>query len=265
TRLMRMRLAPAVPRDDWREVMAEEMALHAMELDWIESERVRVAPIADRAPRDAARFSKWFDDLDLDGPGQHDPLWSWVANEATLSQLRWLLRQYLHGDGGTEDLLALVQARLPDVPKQALARGYVEELGRAPLFDRLAEDLALCAMPDDLVWEGRAIANLACGLAANRCYTYQAIGAIAVTALTSARRDRALNTALERLGCSATTRAYFTAPRTPWHTEAVVATIAERTEIAPFVAEGALLQLEAGARAYARFRDEAATVHARAA
>lgn len=258
---MRMRLAPSVPRDDWREALAEEMALHAIELDWIESERVRIADTASRAPRDAAQFLSWFADLD----GTPDPLWSWIETSASLAQLRWLLRQYLHCDGGTEDLIALVQARLPDQPKRALARGYVEELDRAPMLATLAEDLALAAMPDDLLWEGRAIANLACGLASNRCYTYQAIGAIAVTAMTAVRRDRALNAALERVGLAASTRAYFTAPRTSWPTEAIAATIADRSDAAPLVAEGALLQLEAGARAYARFRDEASFVHARAA
>ncbi|MFT3692728.1 MAG: hypothetical protein QM831_06285 [Kofleriaceae bacterium] len=241
-------------------MLAEQMALQAMELDWIEAERVRIAPIADRAPRDAAQFSAWFAELH-----ETDPLWDWTAKEASLAQIRWVLRQFLHCDGGTEDLIALVQARLPAMPKLALARGYDEELHRTPLLATLAEDLALAAMPDDLLWEGRAIANLASGLAANRCYTYQAIGALAVSALTAEHRDHALNTALERVGCSASTRAYFMAPRTTWHVDAIAATIAERPDVAPLVAEGALLQLDAGARAYARFRDEASFVHARAA
>jgi len=274
-----MRLAPANPKAEWREELEEELALRAMEIDWIEEERARVAPTAKRAPGDAAQFIRWFEALRDNGPGQNDPLFPWLAERATLHQLRWFLRQEVAGEAGFEDLVALTQLRLPDRPKLELARNYWDEMGRGhaggmhgPMLSRLAQDLDLAALPDDIVWESRALGNMLCGLAANRRYTYQAIGALGAVELTAPGRAEKVNAGLKRLGIKAGTRQYYALHATldvkhseAWNREVLRPLVEDNPDVAPLIAEGALLRLEAGARCFERYREELSLVDAYAA
>jgi Iron-containing redox enzyme len=274
-RLDRMRLAPGTPKADWRPDLEEELALRAIELDWIETERARIAPIADRAPRDAARFLRWFEDLEQDGPGQHDPLFGWLAEAATLCQMRWFLRQELASAVGFEDLVAIAQVRLPAGPKLGLARDFWCELGRGheslmrgPMLTRLADELSLPQLPDDILWEARALGNMLCGLTANRCYTYQALGALGVVELTAGIRAAHIRSGLERLGVSTEAIRYYdidSERSSAWNRDVLLPLVAGNIELAPMIAEGALLWLEMGARCYARYRDELSFVHSHAA
>jgi hypothetical protein len=278
-RLNRMRLAPAKPKADWRTDLEEELALRAMELDWIEEQRARIAPIAERAPRDAARFVRWFEELRETGPGQQDPLFPWLAEHATLHQLRWFLRQEVAGEAGFEDLVAMTQLRLPDRPKLELARNYWDEMGRGheggmhgPMLSRLADELDLAQLPDDIVWEARALGNLLCGLAANRRYTYQSIGALGVVELTAPGRAELVNAGLKRLGIKPSTRQYYALHATldikhseAWNREVLEPLVAGDPGLAPLIAEGALLRLEAGACCFERYREELRLVDADAA
>jgi hypothetical protein len=263
-----MRLAPGVPKTEWRNDLEEEMALRAIELDWIESERARITPVADRAPRDAARFGKWFEDLQHDGPGQHDPLFGWLAEAATLSQMRWFLRQELASAIAIEDVMALAQLGLPDRPKLGAARNFWHRLGapRGPLLTRLADDLSLAQLPDDILFEARARGNLLFGLAANRCYAFQAIGAIGVAELALSGRAAKISAGLERLGIAPETRRYYAIePSTAWARDVLEPLVAGNIELAPLIAEGALLWLELGSRCFARYREELSYVHINAA
>jgi hypothetical protein len=278
-RLNRLRMTPTRPAMNWRDALEEELALRGMEIDWIEEERARIAPIADRAPRDAARFVKWFEGLEQDGPGQHDPLFNWLAEQASLYQLRWFLRQEVAGEAGFDDLVALTQVRMPDQAKLELARNYWDELGRGhaggmhgPMLARLASDLELAKLPDDTVWEARALGNLLCGFAANRRYAYHAIGALGVVELTAPGRAELVNAGLKRLGVSPDTRQYYALHATldrkhseAWNREVLFPLVDADPELAPLIAEGALLRLEAGARCFARYREELAQVRAHAA
>jgi hypothetical protein len=274
-----MRLAPASPKADWRSDLEEELALRAIELGWIEEQRALIAPIANRAPRDAAQFVAWFEQLRDFGPGQHDPLFPWLAEHATLHQLRWFLRQEVAGEAGFEDLVAMTQLRLPDRPKLELARNYWDEMGRGkpggmhgPMLAKLAGDLELAQLPDDIVWESRALGNLLCGLAANRQYTYQSIGALGVIELTAPGRAELVNKGLKRLGVKTGTRQYYALHATldvkhsaAWNREVMKPLVASNPELAPLIAEGALLRLEAGARCFERYREELSMVDAFAA
>ena len=274
-RLGRMRLAPGIPKADWRTDLEEELALRAIELDWLETERVPIIPVADRAPRDAARFLAWFEDLEHDGPGQHDPLFGWLAEGATRCQLRWFLRQELASAVRFDDLVALAQVPLPEGPKLGLARDHWCELGRGheslmrgPMLTRLADELALAQLPDDILWEARAMGNLSCGLAANRSYTYQAVGALGAVQLTAAGRAVHIRSALERLGVPPGARRYYEidADRsTAWNRDVIAPLVKGNTELAPLIAEGALLWLTAAARCSSRYREEMSFVQSHAA
>ena len=277
--LNHMRLAPGRPDASWRVAYERAHTLNGIELDWLEGERARIAPLAQRAPRDAARFVAWFEGLEADGPGQHDPLFTWLAEQASLSQMRWFLRQEVDGEAGFEELVAMTQLRMPDQPKLELARNYWDEMGRGhasgmhgPMLARLAVDLELAELPTETVWEARALGNLLCGLAANRRYAYQAIGALGVVELTAPGRADLVNAGLKRLGVSPHTRQYYALHATldikhseAWNREILAPLVAGDGELAPLIAEGALLRLEAGARCFARYREELACARSHAA
>jgi len=274
-----MRLAPASPAAEWREELEEELALRAMELDWLEEQRARIAPTAQRAPRDAAQFIQWFEALREIGPGKNDPLFPWLAEHATLHQLRWFLRQEVAGEAGFDDLVALTQLRLPDRSKLELARNYWDEMGRGrargmhgAMLSRLARELELAQLPDDIVWEARALGNLVTAFAANRRYTYHSLGALGVVELTAPGRAAYVNAALARLGVKAIARKYYAVHATidlehsaAWNREVLRPLVDSNPELAPLIAEGALLRLEAGARCFDRYREELALVDAYAA
>lgn len=264
-RLNRMRLTPVRPKADWREDLEEEMAIRGMEIDWVESERARIGPDALRAPRDAARFLAWFEQLQHDGPGQHDPLFTWLAERATLHQMRWFLRQEIGGEAGYEDLVALTQVRMPSQAKLELARSFWDGM-TGPTLAPITAALELGKLHDDLVWEARALGNLTCALAANRRYAFHSLGALGVVALLAPAREGCVLAGLERLHLAPKARAYF--ERTSnhaWSRKILGPLVASDPDLAPLIAEGALLRLEAGARCFARYREELDHVHSNAA
>ena len=99
--------------------------------------------------------------------------------------MKWFLTQEVAGEAGFEDLTALTQLKLPTRPKLELARNYWDEMGRGnpkamhgPLLAALAKHLELEPLPETTVTEALALANTMAGLAANRRYAYQSVGAL---------------------------------------------------------------------------------------
>jgi len=264
------RFEPALPdRDpDWRAALSEDQRMLARELELVENERVRWRDRAAAVPREPEPFVRWFEGLAVDGPGQGDPLFPWLAERATLDQLRWFLRQEVAGEAGFEDLVALTQIKMPDRAKLELARNYWDELGRGkaggmhgPMLGRLSQALRLDDIDVPIVAESLALGNLLVAMAANRRYAYHAIGALGVIELTAPGRATLVNQGLRRLGVRAGTRQYFALHATldvrhslAWNEEVVAPLVAERPDVAPAIAEGALMRLEAGRRCFERYR-----------
>src|SRR5688572_23798775 len=148
--LNRHRLEPGLPGAGWRAELEVEHEVRLLEGELMEIERSAVAARAAEAPTEPAAFVAWFQALERSGPGQHDPLFPWLAQHASREQIRWFLRQEVAGEAGFDDLVALTQLRLPDRAKLELARNYWDEMGRGrergmhgPMLGRLAESLAL--------------------------------------------------------------------------------------------------------------------------
>lgn len=263
------RLAPQT-RPASEHEMHETLAVNLEELRWIEAERALVAHRAANVPRDPRAFIAWFETLKQTGPGQGDPLFPWLANEASLDQLKWFLHQEVAGEAGFDDLVALTQLRMPDRAKLELARNYWDEMGRGnesgmhgPMLARMAHELSLADMTDEIVWESLALGNLLAGLAANRCYAYQSVGALGVVELTAPGRAELVNAGLKRLGVAAKVRQYYALHATldvkhseAWNAEVLLPLVEAQPEVAPLIAEGALMRLEAGARCFVRYRAE---------
>ena len=178
----RARLAPGFPEDDWQATLADNPAMMRLEGGFVEELRASVLQRAAEAPDEAGAFVAWFEALEATGPGQHDPLFDWLAEEASLDQLRWYLRQEAAGEAGFDDLVALTQVKLPDRAKLELARNYWDEMGQGrmvgmhgPMLARLTRALELDPQIDTTVWESLALANAMTAMAtARRCARHSA-------------------------------------------------------------------------------------------
>ena len=65
--------------------------LQRIEGEFLERERTAVRARAAEAPTDVAGFAVWFEDLKQTGPGQGDPLFPWLAETATMDEMKWFL------------------------------------------------------------------------------------------------------------------------------------------------------------------------------
>lgn len=267
--LNKKRFEPALPTADWRrETLAMTDAL-LEEGAFLEARREAVAMRAAQAPTDPEGFVAWFESLERDGPGQHDALFPWLAEEADMDQMRWFLTQEVAGEAGFEDLSALTQVRLPTRPKLEIARNYWDEMGRGnpkgmhgPMLSALARALDLRPTVESTVWQSLALANTMAGLAANRRYAYHSVGALGVIELTAPGRALRVTEGLKRLGVPAQDRHYFALHSTldvkhsqAWNAEVLLPLVQAQPEVAAAIAEGALMRLECGAACFERYRE----------
>jgi hypothetical protein len=269
TAFNRIRLEPSVEPADAEAEFAFELRMKRCELALVERERSEIHARAAHAPRSPEAFVAWFERLETTGPGQHDPLFDYLAQRASRDEMIWFLRQEMAGEAGFDDLVALTQIKLPLRAKLELARNYWDEMGRGmpsgvhgELLARLGVELAI-ERSDDVVWESLALGNLMVALASNRHYAYQAIGALGVIELTAPGRATLVNQGLKRLQLSGEARRYFALHATldvkhslAWNREVIEPLVAQQPRVALAMAEGALLRLRAGERCFQRYRRE---------
>ena len=240
------------------------------EIRFLEAARARVAPRAAAAPTDPSGFVAWFEELDRSGPGQGDPLFPWLAETATMEEMRWFLTQEVAGEAGFEDLAAITQVRLPQRPKLEIARNYWDEMGRGnpkgmhgPMLEMLSHRLGLTPTIGGTVQEALALANTMSGLAAHRRYAYHSVGALGVVEQTAPGRTALVAKGLKRLGVRGKDRLYVALHSVldvkhsaAWNAEAIRPLVEANPAIAPAIAEGALMRLTCGLRCFERYRRE---------
>lgn len=278
------RLEPQLPGAYWRDDADDDCALMQLEGTFVDAARRQIARLVKDVPDRADAFVAWFEDLRDTGPGQGDPLFPWLAEHATLAQMRWFLAQEIAGEAGFEDLLALTQLKMPQRAKLEMARNYWDEMGRGagrgmhgPMLSRLADELNIEPTHETTVAEALALGNLMMALACNRRFAFHAVGALGVIEMTAPTRVGYVNEGLRRLGVPADARHYFALHATldikhsrAWNEEVLKPLVAEDARRAKAIAEGAMLRLWCGARCFERYRAEfklpgadtpAATVH----
>src|SRR5690606_25155371 len=160
------RLAPATPGRAWRDDVRHDAEMMLVEGDFIERARVEAAPWLADLPTTADGFIAWFEALKGSGPGEADPLFPWLAETASMEEMRWFLLQEVAGEAGFEDLVAMAQVKMPARPKLELARNYWDEMGRGseagmhgPMLDRLAAALDLHPRIEETAWPSLALGN----------------------------------------------------------------------------------------------------------
>ncbi len=262
------RIAPSQPENDWRGAIEYDAQMRLDEGQFIEQLRAEIAPRAAAAPREPAAFVAWFAALEVEGPGQHDSLFDWLAEHATDAQMLWFLRQEVAGEAGFEDLLAYTQVKMPVRAKLEMARNFWDEMGRGrrngmhgPMLAELAADLQLDASIDGSVVEALSLANAMLGLALNRRYAYHAVGALGIVEQTAPGRVAKVAAGLARLGYSTRQRIYFDLHSAidlrhsaSWNAEIIQPLVAANPDVASSIAEGALMRLSCGARCFERYR-----------
>ncbi len=265
-----VRFNPALPTVDWQadvDTLAEGLRIEG---EFLEAARAAVSSRAAAAPADPDGFVAWFEELDRSGPGAGDTLFPWLAETATMEEMRWFLTQEVAGEAGFEDLAAITQVKLPQRPKLEIARNYWDEMGRGnakgmhgPMLELLAGRLGLHPAVETTVWESLALASTMAGLAANRRYAYQSVGALGAIEQTAPARAALVAAGLKRLGVPAGDRHYFdlhsvldVKHAAAWNKEALHPLVASDARLAPAIAEGALMRLECGAACFRRYRRE---------
>jgi Iron-containing redox enzyme len=270
SRLNHARMTPTCDTAQWPATLDEELRLRRLEYSFVESLRAEVSERAQHAPNEADAFVAWFEALQHTGPGQGDELFPWLAEQASLAQMKWFLSQELAGEAGFDDLVSLTQVKLNTRPKLELARNYWDEMGQGtasgmhgPMLETLAQALELSIVADDTVWEASALANLMCALASNRHYAYQSIGALGVIELTAPARSACVNAGLKRLEVAGNVRRYYALHATldvkhsaAWNREVLRPIVAHDPSTARAIAEGALMRLLVGERCFVRYRRE---------
>jgi hypothetical protein len=265
----RRRLAVGKPRAAWREELEDELRMKLVEGEFVERERQAIVGRAAEAPTDVEGFIAWFEGLKQTGPGQNDPLFPWLAAEASYEQMRWFLQQEVAGEAGFDDLVAMSQVKLPVRAKLEMARNYWDEMGRGaeagmhgPMLDQLAKALGLEPTIEATVAPSLALGNLLVAFATNRRYAYHAIGALGVVELTAPWRAERVAEGLKRVGVGKE-RKYFALHATldvahseAWNAEVLRPLVGEDPDCARYIAEGALMRLEAGRRCFEAYRAE---------
>lgn len=235
---------------------------------FIDDERSQVRVEAAAAPTHSAAFLDWFLGLREHGAGQHDGLFPWLAGTAGLREMRWFLTQEAAGEAGFDDLVALTQVKLPTRPKLEMARNFWDEMGRGQesgmhgeMLNRLVGHLDLQVSIDHTVEPSLALGNLMVALATQRQYTYHSIGALGIIELTAPGRVAQVAAGLHRLGISPSQRLYFDLHAVldvkhslAWNQEVIGPLVEQDPQRAAWIAEGALMRLNAGARCFSCYR-----------
>lgn len=261
------RLDPAHPSEDWLVELDEDHGMRRLEGLFIEDQRRVIAAQADGVPTDADGFIAWFEALKQTGPGQNDPLFPWLATEASLEDMRWFLLQEVAGEAGFDDLVAMTQVKMPTRAKLELARNYWDEMGRGaeagmhgPMLAQLAEALDLHPTISGTHAASLALGNTLVAFATTRRYAYHAVGALGVVELTAPWRADLVAKGLKRLGVGRP-RKYFALHATldvahseAWNAEVLRPLVEDDPACGRFIAEGALMRLEAGRRCFEAYR-----------
>lgn len=264
------RLSPGLPAPDWELKLARDHQMLRLEGNFLEALRAEIGAEAAAVPADPEGFLAWFEDLQQTGPGQGDPLFPWLAEQASLDEMRWFLTQEVAGEAGFDDLTAYAQVKLPPRAKLELARNYWDEMGRGnpkgmhgPMLEKLVDALGLSPTIETTVRESLALANAMTAMATTRRYAFHAVGALGAIELTAPGRSAATAAGLKRLGISGKQRHYFDLHAVldvkhseAWNREAIGPLVAEDSRRARAIAEGALIRLRCGQRCFERYRAE---------
>ena len=208
------------------------------------------------------------------------PVYDWIADDATLDEVRAYLALEGGPDGGFDDLVALCQVGIDGEPKVELATNYWDEMGRGDraevhteLHRRMADALRLEAVDRrDQPVEALERSLLGTTLATTRALQPELVGALGLLELQAGPRCRRVVKGLQRLGASDDALAFYEehAVADPRHgkdwLDHVVAPLAARfPDWAPRIVRGAQWRSYVNGRFFAMAQASVAPLVTRAA
>jgi hypothetical protein len=264
----RERLAPGLGDEPSAAAMAARRQALDYEKHFVREGRAAVAPLLGDVPAEPSAFVAWFERLRHSGPGQNDPLFPWLAEQAGFEEMRWFLAQEVAGEAGFDDLVAMTQVKMPVRAKLEMARNYWDEMGRGgakgmhgPMLERLAAYFRIKPAIESTVPEALALGNMMMALAANRAFAFQSIGALGVIEMTAPGRAAYVSRGLDHLGVPKKQSHYFALHAVldvkhsqAWNAEILAPLVEEEPRRARAIAEGAVLRLWCGKRCFDRYR-----------
>lgn len=197
-------------RADFQHHPAVSTLKHRLESDFLR--RIKAAAGPAPAGTDAVAGMRRVASVDL-----VPPLYDWLAEDATLDEVRDYLSLEGGPDGGFDDLVALCQVGIDGEAKVELATNYWDEMGRGDLADvhtelhhRMADALGLVAVPRaEQPIEALERTLLGTTLATRRALQPELIGALGLLELQAGPRCRRVVAALKRLGAGADALAFY--------------------------------------------------------
>jgi hypothetical protein len=272
TKYNAQRFQPRLPEEVPAGQILRSAQIASAELVFIESLRNAVGPLTSEIPSDVDGFIAWFEHLKHAGPGQGDPLFPWLADQASLEQMTWFLLQEVAGETGFDDLLAMTQIKISVQAKLEMARNFWDEMGRGaaagmhgPMLARLADHFGVAPTAETVAPESLALGNTMIALACHRRYAFHSVGALGVIEMTAPTRAGYVNEGLRRLGVPAKKRHYFAVHAVhavldvkhsqAWNREVLRPLVAEDPRRAKAIGEGAVIRLWHGARTFERYRN----------
>jgi hypothetical protein len=264
------RLTPGLGGKELPSTLSDERRALALEDAFVCSARASVAPLLGGVPTRADLFLNWFEALKQGGPGQGDPLFPWLADSSSYSQMQWFLAQEVAGEAGFDDLVAMTQVKMPVRAKLEMARNYWDEMGRGdpkgmhgPMLEQLAVHLDIKAEIDTTVPEALALGNMMMALAVHPKFAFHSVGALGVIEMTAPGRATYVAQGLDRLGVPKKQSHYFALHAIldvkhsqAWNDEVIRPLVEEDPRRARAIAEGALLRLRCGQQCFRRYRAE---------
>ncbi len=168
-------------------------------------------------PAAPAEFARWYRDTAFNHPLYEHDLHSFVASEATRSQLEWFFRMECAGEAAFDDLVALAQIGTRGEVKMEMATNFWDEMGKGRsqavhthLFHNLIDGLAITA-PDasQLPWQVLAGVNVMLWSCISRRNAFRAQGTLGAVELLAPQRCTRLVHGALRLGIKKKTVVYY--------------------------------------------------------
>jgi hypothetical protein len=211
-------------------------------------------------PSDPKEFAQWYQLTAFGHPLYEHDLYSFLASEATRSQLEWFLKMECAGEAAFDDLVALAQVGTRGEVKMEMASNYWDEMGRGRsqavhthLFHQLIDDLGIAA-PDagELPWEVLSGINLMIWSCIHRRNAFRAQGVLGAVELLAPQRCTRVVHGATRLGIRKKTVVYYGAHAIidighaeGWLTHVISAQVREVPDARLGIAEGLVARADA--------------------
>jgi hypothetical protein len=170
-------------------------------------------------PADPRRFADWFKSTAFSHPLYEHELYTFLASEASRTQLEWFFSMECAGEAAFDDMVAMAQVGTRGDVKMEMASNYWDEMGKGRqhavhthLFHRLIDGLNLVApSAADLPWPVLAGVNVMLWSCIPRRNAFRAQGTLGAVELLAPQRCTRVTHGAARVGIAKKAVVYYAA------------------------------------------------------